>query len=364
MVMENSWLISSNKALKDPADVFDVMSNCGSKARERRWISPFNYQEIYGNLAVTENAVLESTASGEFMIISGLIYLDNTLDMEPIWKYSPTISPTNPPIGTQYCVEAQDELSNPIHSRCFDLSFYDFESGEEINVDAMNITLPYDETIQKIVVRKGTTSLYSIEASDNAPNVTVQSPNGGENWENDHSYIISWSSSDFDDNSLSFQVYYSQNGSDWIPLGLPTTQNQIEVNSNQIPGGSNAQIKVVASDGFHNSSDTSNDTFFVQGKKPMAFILSPKDSNTIGSGINIIFQGYAYDLENGLLNEANLQWNSDVDGFLGNGEQIISSLSQGEHTITFSATDLDGNVKTSTVRLYVGYKLFMPMSLK
>lgn len=81
-------------------------------------------------------------------------------------------------------------------------------------------------------------------------------------------------------------------------------------------------------------------------------------------GAALWLQGYAYDLEDGALAETALRWSSSRDGDLGTGSQVLVSLSPGEHLITFTATDSDGNAATATVRVYVGHRVYLPLVLR
>lgn len=64
--------------------------------------------------------------------------------------------------------------------------------------------------------------------------------------------------------------------------------------------------------------------------------------------------GTATDVEDGLLEGASLVWESDFDGDLGEGHTIITAeLSTGEHQISLTATDSDGEQTTTVLRLVV-----------
>ncbi len=81
-------------------------------------------------------------------------------------------------------------------------------------------------------------------------------------------------------------------------------------------------------------------------------------------GTPLWLQGYACDLEDGTLPDTALRWSSSRDGNLGTGSQVLVILSPGEHVITLTATDSDGNVTTATVRVYAGHKIYLPLVLR
>ncbi len=78
-------------------------------------------------------------------------------------------------------------------------------------------------------------------------------------------------------------------------------------------------------------------------------INSPDDGAMFVSGSEINFSGTADDLVDGNLSQY-IEWDSNIDGDIGIGESISTLLSDGEHTITASVMDNDGNiVKTKIV---------------
>ena len=68
----------------------------------------------------------------------------------------------------------------------------------------------------------------------------------------------------------------------------------------------------------------------------------------------LVFEGQAYDLEDGPVADSRLAWSSNLDGSLGAGRTMSTdALSDGPHTITLSATDSDGNRSTASIALQV-----------
>jgi hypothetical protein len=60
----------------------------------------------------------------------------------------------------------------------------------------------------------------------------------------------------------------------------------------------------------------------------------------------------ATDVEHGELDGGSLQWTSDQQGILGNGNSIaVTDLIPGRHTITLTATDQSGGTATADVVL-------------
>ena len=149
-----------------------------------------------------------------------------------------------------------------------------------------------------------------------------------------------------------------------MPLALGITTNYLMVDSPNLPGSANARFKVTATDQMNSWEDTSDASFTVGRKGPQAYILSPELYTTIQPGTPFFLQGYAYDLEDGILNDNSLRWSSDLDGDLGVGSTVIVSLSSGQHTVTLSATDRDGNSVSSVIHINVGYNIYLPITTR
>ena len=110
-------------------------------------------------------------------------------------------------------------------------------------------------------------------------------------------------------------------------------------------------MQVQVSDGWHNASDAS-EIFPVADKAPLAGITEPADGAMVAAPLTL--QGYGYDLEDGQLSGAALQWSSDVDGPLGSGDTLWDvDLSLGQHTLTLQVTDSQGHTVVAEVTITV-----------
>jgi photosystem II stability/assembly factor-like uncharacterized protein len=364
------WLFQSASALKSPDDTYDYMSYCWSTdyAAQPAWTSAWNYTHMYSETLRLDGLEAVTTPPSEpepYLILSGFVFTDSTAILDPMWVVSSTLQPESPPVGSEYCLEAEDDTGVVLSNHCFDLQFTDHQTGEPTGLDGFNLTVPYPNGVARIVLKMGSEELAERLVSAHAPEVTVLSPNGGESWPVTGTASISWSSSDADGDPLTCSVSYSPDGTDWVPVGGTITETQVTVDAGELAGGSGARVRVMVTDGINTSTDESDAAFEVGRKAPTAYILSPDASANVGLGTPVPLSGYAYDLEDGVLADSALQWTSSLDGDLGTGSQLRVTLSQGKHVVTFTATDSDGSNGSAQVLIsVVVHRIYLPVVTK
>ena len=96
--------------------------------------------------------------------------------------------------------------------------------------------------------------------------------------------------------------------------------------------------------------------FTLLGCPPYAVtILSPLSDAIIEAGEEITFSGSATDFQDGELSDDSLVWTSNNDGEIGEGEEFTrDDLSEGEHTITLTATNSLGEKTTVSITITIG----------
>jgi uncharacterized membrane protein len=103
--------------------------------------------------------------------------------------------------------------------------------------------------------------------ANRAPIVTVTDPNGGETIAG--LYNITWTADDYDDDSLTFDLYYSvDNGSTWNSITTGVTNLWYEWDTILLPMGSLYRIRVIGNDGLLTGEDLSDGSFTVSNPAP------------------------------------------------------------------------------------------------
>lgn len=133
------------------------------------------------------------------------------------------------------------------------------------------------------------------------------------------------------------------------------------MNTHLLAGTTQGRFRVLATDGLNTSVAETSGLFTISDKPPRAQIVYPEDSTVYSSNLPVHVIGTAYDREDGQLTGDDLRWTSTLDGDLGRGSQVSATLSPGQHTITLTATDSDGNQGTDTISLFTGHRSYMPL---
>jgi len=341
----------------------NMLSFMGSGERmSNYWITPDIYHQLFIKQLPAEQNSSVNSEIGRVIQANGVIGTDNTIELLP-WIAITTTLPTL--ISGTYTIEALDGFDVVLASQGFEVSFISLSDPPAELDDApfwVNLSFPIGTKVFQI--NKGDAILARYEVSDNSPLVNVISPNGGEIWGPFGTENITWTGSDVDGDVIYYTVLYSPNGTDWTTISTNITDTQTSVVLNEIPGGDGARVQVIATDGINTSIDESDAIFTVGKKGPSAYIFSPSASPNIPFSQSFYLHGYAYDLEDGVLGETAFQWYSDKDGYLGMGRLVLVNLSFGNHLITLTVSDSDGNTTSKAIHVFVGSLVFLPISMK
>ncbi|HVP20619.1 MAG TPA: hypothetical protein VMS73_02040 [Anaerolineaceae bacterium] len=313
----------------------DVMTYCSNL-----WMSDFTYVGIRNYLVGTGFLTVQPAAvtASQFLAVEGMADLSNNtahLDNVSLITQTNTIPL---PVAGDWTLALVGSANN-------DLATYPFSPKELTDSEPSSgrpaviaEVVPWTEGTVRVEIRLGNQVVASRSTSAHAPTVTLTEPTPGAQLKAGP-FQVSWTGSDQDGDPLTYSLLYSNNGgATWQSLATGLTGSGIQLNTNQLPGGS-GMLRVVASDGFLSGQDTSG-AFGVPLQAPSVQILSPNQNQVFYPTQQVTLQGSAYDMQDGVLGDAAFVWSSSIDGVLGTGATLnTSELSTGTHIITLTVTD-------------------------
>jgi len=310
----------------------------------------------------------KSGGSSEYLIATGVIFRAGGTgspvleSLDPMQRLFLTDGGTTDTGTGQYSIVLQTSTGTPLFERKFEPLFLPEEPGIVTEREPFHEIIPFATGTGQIVFLYGITELHRVYVSLNAPQVTVVYPNGGESLSGNVSVL--WTASDDDDDTMAYTIQMSRdNGANWFMVANNLSATSYEVNVDDLPGGAQCLVRVIATDGVNSGMDESDGPFTIAEKGPDCEILHPPDNSVLKSGLPITFLGGAIDPEDGSLEDENLSWSSDINGALGTGRTIDADfLTIGIHTITLQAMDSDGNLCTSNITLDIEEELPLPTS--
>jgi hypothetical protein len=138
---------------------------------------------------------------------------------------------------------------------------------------------------------------------------------------------------------LAFLVQFSTTPGIWEPASLVLRETALPLDFDELPGGTECRIRLLASDGV-NTATAESAPFRVARKGVQPLITYPDDGATLPGGEPVALEGLVVAWE-GQADTGVLRWASSRDGELGEGPQFDATLSDGPHTITLTAGEGD-----------------------
>jgi hypothetical protein len=363
-------LLSGQTAIKVPRIHSDFMSYCNYYDPQQRklsldlgrpstafWVSPFHYNLLFRansqpslGVPISLQAMALVPAS-EWALVRGVVSRTGGSAIHNVQHVPGSLAEDPPPGGSDYSIEWQDASGMPLDSFFFDADFLDKE-GQPVDEEPFLFTLPYPDGTEQVVLKRDTTVLARHVRSAHAPTLAITTPLGGERWSGLET--IRWEAADADGDTVTVSLFYRPNDSAaWLPVNADVVGSAFEIDSREVPGGTDARVLLVASDGF-NTTIAMSEPFSVTRKGPQPIILEPLDGAELKPASPLVLAGSGYDLEDGALDAASFAWSSDRLGALGTGIEVsLAGLPEGDHRLTLLARDMDGNSGSDTILVHV-----------
>lgn len=334
------------------------------------WVSPFTYCAY---LSVLTNGTLTCPAGAEraslpsnsnetgtthladitratFLYVAGTIFPDGTASFEPFDQIKSTEDISQIPAGNEFHLiflgAGEDTLQ--------DIPFQPVEThhDEEHPTIQFNLTVPYPSMTNRILLVKDGKVLAEKTVSSHSPSVEFNFQGTGQTESGLQTFT--WKATDADGDPLHYSIEYSRDGGHtWLIINAGMDKPEAKIDFDSLPGTEQGMLRITASDGVLSSEAVSTGTFTVASKAPI--INSISDDLTTYQGQPIFVEVRAFDWEDGDISDPSaITWSSDKDGALTSGAWIApGNLSVGEHTLTATVHDSDGNTTSRSMHVTV-----------
>lgn len=223
---------------------YDMMSYCGPE-----WVSDYTYEALwdYDNLYMTWS----DAPTGRALMVSGQIDpVTDRVTFQPAYALDlPLHLPA--PGDDDYVLELLDAEGRVIGAHPFEpvrAQADRFRGGTAFESASFVLTVPYDDQIASLRVRRGDAILGALTAGAQAPSLEA----GTAVLRADSRVtLVTWSGQDADGDELRYLVRASTDGGvTWQVIGVNLTTPTIELRSDEWSGQS-VLVQVLASDGVH-----------------------------------------------------------------------------------------------------------------
>ena len=350
---------------------FDLMGYCYLASPQDLWPSDYTYGLLQSGLAARAGTTVTSafsakgiangapTTSGQHLVFTGRVDLpdgaatigapvvvDGELPVPPAGDYTLRLRGSGGAVLAEVPFEVELDGGRPPTTTA--------PPPPPAGGFMVPVPRPADP-VGSVEVLRGTTSIGTLTATPQAPQVAVTAPADGAVIDTD-TVTVSWTASDADGGPLTSSVRYTpDDGTTWETLAVDLADTTLTVPRSALTGSTTASVEVQTTDGL-NVTTARSGTFTVAGSPPTVDISSPTDGEAFYSGVQqIVLEATAQDNEDGALDQA-VTWTSDVDGAVltgPSGSIGADTLSEGTHVLTASVTDSDGTTGTDSVTIEV-----------
>jgi uncharacterized repeat protein (TIGR01451 family) len=361
---QNQFEVGFDVAARKPIDpnyTYDIMSYCTP-----RWISPQRYKTVLQTLnggavlstsstAVTERRAMTARAAvgpaGQYWQVRGAI-TGQTAHFDPLFTFA--LRGNTDPGSGPYSLVVQNSAGQALFTRQFTPQTSETEtSGIDVVANpSFSEVIPVQAGAAAIVLKNASAiELGRITLSGAPPLVAITAPAAG--FIGSTRQSISWTVSGATA-FYSVLLYSADNGTTWEPIGNSQNNTSMVVDFAQMPGSTNALIRVLVSDGVNTGSATSPNFTVLKHAPNVVQIYTPADGLVQPASDKLHLTGTALDVDDGELSGTALQWSSNLQGVLGTGSPLEVTLQPGNHTITLTATDSDGNPISTSIDVVIG----------
>lgn len=348
-----------NSRLWNPSASHDLMSFCTD-----RWISDVHYKQLLDRIQSPphvqfregkrklgfhdpDKSLWFTSTRASFLIVKAKVQkggggsIDFVRPVEGNIEF-PRVS-TTPSSSESFCLESIPSTGST-DSQCFDVSFTDLESGEDLN----EVTITgYLNPGQLISLKQGEFEVASLSLNSNPPEISsavISAVRGS-------GITISWNATDGDSSALLYQVEISvDGGTTWISVSGLISETTYTIPFEFIGKTESGLVRITVTDGQNWVSQEATGTFTKDNNVP-TITLSHSENIFVPSGTEVVLSGTAIDIEDGDITGDQLVWKDESGTQVGTDGQAVVTISQLSNSYTLTATDSQGASSSVTVKV-------------
>jgi len=361
--------------MMSPYEFFDFMSYSSSRESYGcgpQWMSVHSYYELQDEIneswITKENDISgenELMATGDVLHVTGFGDITELSgQMTSLMRLPSDFALSDNPLTSTVHLKLQGGGGTLLADYPLGVSTYDDEddTSTAILVDSVVSYVTGTTTITLVISE---TVVATQTVSTNPPTMTLTSPNGGEILSGEFS--VSWEAGDLDEDPLTYLVLHSSDGAaSWTIVAEIQNETAITLTTAYLAGSTDTYFRVIASDGVNTAYDDSEGPLTIAQRIPDVWIGAPVDGSTLTSEQTVMLFAGAWDPDLKVIDPDSFAWESDLDGPLGTGKElIIDALSPGIHQISVTVTDADGDSNQDAVIVYVGgHRVYLPLVMR
>jgi hypothetical protein len=318
-------------------------------------------------LARTENFFRLPGATGNYILVRGRMPQVNGTGgwvLYPAYQLAMPVGLHDETGEGEFSIKLLGSQGEVLSERRFDVPVqhvdeieYGYKTGRQ-SVPEFSELIPMPEGVKSLVLSSQGVPLSTILRSSSGPEVTIISP-GSSGFEGEpDSPRVRWGGRDNDWDQVYYMVQYSSglneaSEREWETIGVDLTGETLSVVTESLKGGELAMVRILATDRL-NTTEAYSPTFQVPDKAPIVQIMSPMRPVRMEQGRRFVIRGTGSDLEDGTLQGSSLDWSSDIDGYLGPGDQLdLALLSPGSHEVSLRGVDAAGQEGKASLAVIV-----------
>ena len=367
-------------ALVNPRTTFPMMSYCLARAAgQGRWIGLLNSTRLFtrlgGDSALTTAANLDVQVDEDpevlvpHLLVRVTVPLADDAAIDEV-AFDPTLR-AELPVGSQptsgdYELVLRGTDGAQLARVPFDVEELHPDGTDDPKLGQAIVPVVDPGTpLGALEVRLDGVVLATLTASEHTPTVTIDAPALGDVVGDDGLMRVRWTGADDDGDALRYTVRFSPDGTNsWQTLGVDLTGEELLVDHARLRGTHDAHLQVIVSDGI-NSSVAEVGPFTVVNVAPRVSVTAPVAGTAFAGDQLLGLSAVVDDPEDGELDGSSVTWSSDLDGAIGTGTEVTvdaSTLVEGQHELTVTATDSAGATASATTTVLIS-RSFAALSL-